>query len=59
MSGVRKRVFVGLLQWNVPVRDGRHEIDQFDDDVRLEVMTKVLQEASKRMPVILLMRFAT
>jgi acyl-homoserine lactone synthase len=25
-------VFVDLLRWNVPVRDGRHEIDQFDDD---------------------------
>jgi len=28
----RKRVFVDLLQWDVPVIDGRFEIDQFDDE---------------------------
>ncbi len=27
----RKRVFVDLLKWDVPVLDGRFEIDQFDD----------------------------
>lgn len=27
----RKSVFVDLLKWDVPVRDGCHEIDQFDD----------------------------
>jgi acyl-homoserine lactone synthase len=31
MFVARKSVFVDLLRWNVPVRDGRHEIDQFDD----------------------------
>jgi len=28
----RKRVFVDLLKWDVPVIDGRYEIDQFDDE---------------------------
>ncbi|PZU68668.1 acyl-homoserine-lactone synthase [Sphingobium sp.] len=28
----RKRIFVDLLRWNVPVRSGRYEIDQFDDE---------------------------
>lgn len=28
----RKRVFVDLLRWDVPVIAGRYEIDQFDDD---------------------------
>jgi N-acyl-L-homoserine lactone synthetase len=32
MFAARKSVFVDLLRWNVPIRDGRHEIDQFDDD---------------------------
>lgn len=27
----RKSVFVDLLKWNVPVLDGRFEIDEFDD----------------------------
>jgi acyl-homoserine lactone synthase len=27
----RKCVFVDLLKWNVPVLDGRFEVDQFDD----------------------------
>jgi acyl-homoserine lactone synthase len=31
MFAARKSVFVDLLRWNIPVRDGRHEIDQFDD----------------------------
>jgi acyl-homoserine lactone synthase len=28
----RKRVFVDLLRWDVPVIAGRYEIDQFDND---------------------------
>jgi N-acyl-L-homoserine lactone synthetase len=32
MFAARKNVFVDLLRWNVPVRDDRHEVDQFDDD---------------------------
>lgn len=32
MFAARKRVFVDLLQWNVPVLHGRYEIDQFDDN---------------------------
>jgi N-acyl-L-homoserine lactone synthetase len=28
----RKRVFVDLLRWDIPITDGRFEIDQFDDD---------------------------
>jgi N-acyl-L-homoserine lactone synthetase len=28
----RKLVFVDLLKWDLPVMDGRFEIDQFDDD---------------------------
>lgn len=31
MFEARKRVFVDLLGWDVPVVDGRFEIDQFDD----------------------------
>jgi N-acyl-L-homoserine lactone synthetase len=31
MFAARKSVFVDLLRWNVPVLDGRYEIDQFDD----------------------------
>ena len=31
MFVARKRVFVDLLGWDVPVLDGRFEIDQFDD----------------------------
>ena len=27
----RKRVFVDLFKWNLPVSNGRFEIDQFDD----------------------------
>ena len=32
MFEARKRVFVDLLKWNVPVLDGRFEVDQFDDE---------------------------
>lgn len=31
MFEARKRVFVDMLKWNVPVIDGRFEVDQFDD----------------------------
>ena len=31
MFEARKRVFVELLKWDVPVIDGRFELDQFDD----------------------------
>ena len=31
MFAARKRVFVDLLRWDVPVIDGRYEVDQFDD----------------------------
>jgi N-acyl-L-homoserine lactone synthetase len=32
MFEARKQVFVDLLKWEVPVIDGRFEIDQFDDE---------------------------
>jgi acyl-homoserine lactone synthase len=32
MFSARKRVFVDLLQWEVPTLDGRFEVDQFDDE---------------------------
>lgn len=31
MFEARKRVFVDLLKWDVPVLDGRFEVDRFDD----------------------------
>lgn len=31
MFEARKRVFVDLLRWDVPVLAGRYEVDQFDD----------------------------
>lgn len=31
MFEARKRVFIDLLKWDVPVLAGRYEIDQFDD----------------------------
>lgn len=31
MFEARKRVFVDLLKWDLPVLDGRFEVDQFDD----------------------------
>lgn len=31
MFEARKRVFVDLLKWDVPVLDGRYEVDEFDD----------------------------
>ena len=38
MFAARKQIFVDLLKWNVPVIDGRYEIDQFDDDVATYVI---------------------
>ena len=32
MFEARKQVFVDLLQWDVPVLEGRYEVDQFDDE---------------------------
>lgn len=32
MFEARKQVFVDLLGWDVPVIDGKYEIDQFDDE---------------------------
>lgn len=32
MFEARKEVFVDLLGWDVPVLDGRYELDQFDDE---------------------------
>ena len=31
MFAARKQVFVDLLKWDVPVLDGKFEVDQFDD----------------------------
>jgi acyl-homoserine lactone synthase len=31
MFEARKQVFVDLLKWDVPVLEGRYEVDQFDD----------------------------
>ncbi|WP_129793883.1 acyl-homoserine-lactone synthase [Sphingosinicella sp. CPCC 101087] len=32
MFAARKQVFVDLLRWDVPVIDGRYEVDQYDDE---------------------------
>lgn len=32
MFAARKHVFVDLLKWDVPVLEGRYEVDQFDDE---------------------------
>jgi N-acyl-L-homoserine lactone synthetase len=32
MFAARKNVFIDLLKWNLPIIDGRLEIDQFDDE---------------------------
>lgn len=32
MFAARKEVFVDLLRWDIPVLEGRFEIDQFDDE---------------------------
>jgi acyl-homoserine lactone synthase len=33
MFEARKQVFVDLLKWDLPVLDGRFELDEFDDDL--------------------------
>ena len=33
MFAARKAVFVDLLEWEIPVLNGRYEIDQFDDEL--------------------------
>ncbi len=38
MFEARKRVFVDLLKWDVPVLDGRFEVDQFDDEHAVYLM---------------------
>lgn len=35
MFAERKRIFVDLLKWKIPVTNDRYEIDQFDDDVAI------------------------
>lgn len=38
MFEARKEVFVDLLKWDVPVIDGRFEVDQYDDEHALYVI---------------------
>ncbi|HEX8443964.1 MAG TPA: acyl-homoserine-lactone synthase [Allosphingosinicella sp.] len=38
MFEARKRIFVDLLKWDVPVLDGRYEVDQFDDEAATYVI---------------------
>lgn len=38
MFAARKQVFVDLLRWDLPVLDGRYEIDQFDDGHAIYLM---------------------
>jgi acyl-homoserine lactone synthase len=38
MFEARKSVFVDLLKWDVPVVDGRFEMDRFDDDLAVYVI---------------------
>lgn len=38
MFEARKRVFVDLLRWNVPVLEGRFEVDQFDNEEAIYLM---------------------
>lgn len=38
MFMARKRVFVDLLKWDVPVLDGRFEVDRFDDPSALYIL---------------------
>ena len=40
MFAARKRVFIDLLKWDLPVLAGQYEIDQFDDtDARYLILT--------------------
>jgi acyl-homoserine lactone synthase len=43
MFEARKRVFVDLLKWDVPVLDGRFELDQFDDEHAVYLMVRGAQ----------------
>ena len=38
MFEARKRVFVDLLKWDLPVLDGRFELDQFDDEHAIYIL---------------------
>lgn len=38
MFEARKQVFVDLLKWEVPVVEGRYELDQFDDEQAIYVI---------------------
>ncbi|GLJ00718.1 hypothetical protein Sbs19_45390 [Sphingobium sp. BS19] len=39
----RKRVFVDLLGWDVPVLARRYEIDQFDDDEAVYIVSTAVR----------------
>lgn len=47
MFEARKRVFVDLLKWNVPVLEGRFELDRFDDEHAIYLV--VQDEAGKHL----------
>jgi N-acyl-L-homoserine lactone synthetase len=38
MFEARKQVFVDLLKWNVPILEGRFEVDQFDDEQAIYII---------------------
>jgi acyl-homoserine lactone synthase len=40
MFEARKRVFVDLLKWDVPVLDDRFELDQFDDEHAVYIVVR-------------------
>ncbi len=40
MFAARKRVFIDLLGWELPVRNGRFEVDQFDDSKAAYVLLR-------------------
>ena len=44
----RKSVFVDLLKWDVPVIDGRFEVDEFDDEQATYAWTCVAAFSRKR-----------
>ena len=47
----RKRVFIDLLRWDVPVLAGRYEIDQFDNDRAVYIVIADAEGAPQHMPV--------
>jgi N-acyl-L-homoserine lactone synthetase len=52
MFEARKRVFVDLLKWDIPVLDGRYEVDQFDtSDAEYLILTdqRAAHRASARL----------